>query len=70
MPQMRIPVFRSYGYTDGRQRHKCKDCGRTFSDKPKRSMIFTSKLPKSTWMKYINCFVDELPIANAQSAAA
>lgn len=52
-----------YGYTDGRQRHKCKDCGRTFSDKPKRSMIFTSKLPKSTWMKYINCFVDDLPIA-------
>lgn len=36
---------------DGRQRWRCKSCGRTFSART-GSVVATSKLPVSTWADY------------------
>ena len=55
--------------TDGSQRYICHDCGRTFGVKTSNA-IGMSKLPVSTWMAYIECFVDALPLrACAQKCA-
>lgn len=39
------------GLADGRQRWRCKSCGRTFSART-GSVVATSKLPVSTWADY------------------
>lgn len=41
---------------NGEQRWLCRDCGRTFCARSER-VLCTSKLPKSTWMAYAECFV-------------
>lgn len=45
----------------GRQRYLCHDCGRTFNGSA-RKVFATSKLPRSVWMAYAECFVDMLPL--------
>ena len=54
---------RRYGKRGGRQRWRCADCGRTFTDSGPRSMIDASHLPRATWMRFIECFVDDLSLA-------
>lgn len=54
--------FVRYGYSNGRQRYLCKDCGRTFMMPSSRTVIKASKLPYAKWAKFIECFVDELTI--------
>lgn len=48
----------------GKQRYKCKDCGRTFVGSA-RKIFGTTKLDRSTWMKYAECFVDALSLRDA-----
>lgn len=45
----------------GSQRYLCRDCGRTFNGFA-RKVFATSKLPRSAWMAYAECFVDMLPL--------
>ena len=45
----------------GGQRYLCRDCGRTFNGSA-RKVFATSKLPRDTWMAYVTCFVDMLPL--------
>ena len=54
---------RRFGSRNNRQRYRCADCGRTFTEQRPHTLIATSKLGKSTWMRYINCFADGLTIA-------
>ena len=42
--------------SDGSQRYRCLGCKRTFSSKTSNT-IASSKLPVSTWMTYVECFV-------------
>ena len=54
---------------DGSQRYFCYGCSRTFGAKTANA-IGMSKLPLSTWMAFIECFVDALPLrACAQKCA-
>lgn len=43
------------------QRYRCKDCFVSFTSKSK-SIFATTKLEKEVWLKYIECFVDCLPL--------
>lgn len=52
-----------FGKRDGKQRYRCADCNRTFTERRKRSLIGSSNLSKGVWMRYINCFADGLTIA-------
>lgn len=45
------------GVWEGRQRWRCKGCGRTFTART-LGLLAQSKLPESTWMAYAECFVD------------
>lgn len=46
---------------NGEQRWLCRDCRRTFCARSER-VLCTSKLPKSTWMAYAECFALALPL--------
>ena len=46
---------------DGIQRWVCKDCHRTFRDAPD-TIITRSRLKPAVWMRYLECFVDLLPL--------
>lgn len=52
-----------FGSRNDRQRYRCAECGRTFTEKRPTSLISESKLSKATWMRYINCFADGLTVA-------
>lgn len=52
-----------YGKRNGRQRHRCLDCGRMFTEGSPRNIIESSNLSRATWMAFINAFVFELPVA-------
>ncbi len=54
--------FSKYGHVRGAQRYRCKGCSRTFVEKRPRNVITRSKLPRSTWMRFITCFVDGLTV--------
>ena len=48
----------------GKQRYKCRDCGRTFGGSS-RKIFGSTKLDRATWMKYAECFVDMLTLRDA-----
>lgn len=48
----------------GKQRYKCRDCGRTFGGSA-RKIFASTKLDRATWMKYAECFIDLLPLRDA-----
>lgn len=54
-------VVRKGHDADGSQRWLCKGCGRTFRDEPD-TIITRSKLKPAVWMRYLECFVDCLPL--------
>ena len=45
----------------GNQRYLCKGCARTFTARSRR-IFSTTKLPRETWMRFIQCHVDVLPL--------
>lgn len=45
----------------GRQRYLCRECSMSFT-LVKKNVFSRSKLDEATWMKYIECFVDVLPL--------
>ena len=45
----------------GNQRYLCKGCARTFTARS-RKIFSTTKLPRETWMRFIQCHVDVLPL--------
>jgi transposase-like protein len=45
----------------GNQRYFCKDCARTFGSKTNK-VLGSSKLDVQVWMRYLECFVDALPL--------
>lgn len=45
------------GKINNKQRLLCRDCGRTFGFNAESSMLW-SKLPRSTWEKYIGCMIN------------
>lgn len=45
----------------GRQRHKCKGCGATFTA-ASGGVLSNSKLQDATWQRFAACFVDRLPL--------
>lgn len=49
------------GKYNGMQRYRCKECSTSFTSKSK-SIFSTTKLEKEKWLKYIECFVDCLPL--------
>lgn len=48
----------------GKQRYKCRDCGRSFGGSAKK-IFGTTKLPRETWSRYAECFVDGLSLRDA-----
>lgn len=47
--------------SSGKQRYLCRDCGMSFTlSEP--SVFTKSKLPGEVWQRYIECFVDRLPL--------
>ena len=54
--------FSRNGHANGRQRYRCKGCARTFLARRPINIISRSKLPRSTWMRFITCFVDGLTV--------
>lgn len=53
-------VRKGHGH-DGAQRWLCKDCDRTFRNAV-NTIITRSKLKPDVWMRYLECFVDCLPL--------
>ncbi|MCQ2078538.1 MAG: hypothetical protein MJZ38_00545 [archaeon] len=48
-----------YGLTEtGRQRYRCGNCRRTFSDGSVKNLLTNSKLPAETWLRYCGCFAN------------
>lgn len=45
----------------GRQRYLCRDCGKSFTS-IKQNVFNQSKLDDAKWMRFIECFVDRLPL--------
>lgn len=56
-----LAVVRKGHDRDGIQRWMCKDCHRTFRDAPD-TIITRSRLKPAVWMRYLECFVDLLPL--------
>ncbi|MRX83951.1 IS1595 family transposase [Eggerthella guodeyinii] len=52
-----------FGTRNHAQRYRCNGCGHVFATEKKRSLVGSSKLSKTKWMRFVNCFVDGLPIA-------
>lgn len=50
----------------GTQRYLCADCGNSFT-LDSYNVFSASKLPSETWMKYIECFIDLLPLRECAS---
>lgn len=44
----------------GTQRYRCTSCGRTTVPHDTGGILFYTKLPRETWMRYAECFVDGL----------
>ena len=49
------------GFYNGMQRYRCNNCGVAFTSKSK-SIFATTKLEKEKWLKYVECFLDCLPL--------
>lgn len=49
------------GTWEGRQRWRCKGCGRTFTART-LGLLAQSKLPETTWMEFAEAFVDRLTL--------
>lgn len=49
------------GHKDGRQRFKCKDCGKTFGD-TYGTLFYCSKLPQDKWFKLLDYIIINCPI--------
>ncbi len=45
-----------FGKTNEKQRYKCKDCSKTFTDFSK-SALSSSKLPLTKWLQYAKCMI-------------
>lgn len=56
-----VTVVRKGHDRDGVQRWLCRDCRRTFRD-ASDTIISRSKLRPAVWMRYLECFVDRLPL--------
>ena len=56
-----LDVVRKGHDHDGAQRWLCKDCHRTFRNAV-NTIITRSKLKPVVWMRYLECFVDCLPL--------
>lgn len=56
-----LAVVRKGHDRDGIQRWMCKDCHRTFRDAPD-TIITRSRLKPAVWMRYLECFVNLLPL--------
>lgn len=50
-----------YGRQEGRQRYKCKTCGKTFS-LTTNTILYKTHKSLSTWEKYLDCMVRCLPL--------
>lgn len=61
-PHCGCPYHTKRGFDQyGNQRYLCKGCARTFTARSRR-IFATTKLPRSTWMKFVQCHVDVLPL--------
>lgn len=61
-PHCGSPYHTKRGFDQyGNQRYLCKGCARTFTARSRRIFAAT-KLPRSTWMKFVQCHVDVLPL--------
>lgn len=45
----------------GKQRYRCRDCGRSFGGSA-RKIFGTTKLPRETWMRVAECHIDRLSL--------
>ena len=61
-----LDVVRKGHDHDGTQRWLCKDCHRTFRNAAD-TIITRSKLRPAVWMRYLECFVDRLPLRECAS---
>lgn len=61
-----LSVVRKGHDHDGVQRWLCKDCHRTFRNAVD-TIITRSKLKPAVWMRYLECFVDCLPLRECAS---
>lgn len=61
-----LAVVRKGHDHDGTQRWLCKDCHRTFRNAAD-TIITRSKLRPAVWMRYLECFVDCLPLRECAS---
>lgn len=61
-----LDVVRKGHDRDGTQRWLCKDCHRTFRNAAD-TIITRSKLRPAVWMRYLECFVDRLPLRECAS---
>lgn len=61
-----LDVVRKGHDHDGTQRWLCKDCHRTFRNAAD-TIITRSKLRPAVWMRYLECFVDCLPLRECAS---
>lgn len=61
-----LDVVRKGHDHDGVQRWLCKDCHRTFRNAAD-TIITRSKLKPAVWMRYLECFVDCLPLRECAS---
>ena len=50
-----------YGFKNGHQRFKCKNCGRIFNEVT-NSVFMCSKKSFDIWEKYIECMINEFTI--------
>lgn len=52
------------GHTDGRQRYKCRNCGKTFI-LPISNVHDDTKKNRAIWNKYINCMMEGFGVSKA-----
>jgi len=60
-PRCGCPHTHRKGRPNGRQRHLCEGCGRSFSASTNRVMAL-SKLPREAWVEFARCMMDMLPL--------
>ena len=51
-----------YGFEHGRQRYRCKECGRTVSETT-GTFFYHSRVSKDTWLKFIDCELSEMSLS-------
>lgn len=62
-----VERFQKFGSFNGKQRYRCKDCGRTFTATSDSILSGTTK-KLSVWEEYIECMQDGLSIRKAAEA--